>query len=120
LKSDYIGRDHESKDDTSKQVSTPLSEAETRVDSETPTSGTQTPSHEASTSTVSAPSTSVAIEDETAGQPAVGHAKAKMESIIGKINNLITTDIDAIGEAFILFYIRESPLALASSNLTRS
>jgi hypothetical protein len=86
----------------------PSSDAETGVESEASASNGQTPSHEASTSTGTALSTNAAIADENAAQLAEGSAKAKIESIIGKINNLITTDINEIQYSYLLLNIRGS------------
>ena len=84
---------------------TPASES--RPDSETPTSGAQTPLPEASTSTSTAASSSETVVAEAVAQPEGGHAKEKAGHLIGKINNLITSDIDEINVSYNLLFIRE-------------
>ena len=91
------------KKDKEKTVNSPLT-SESRPESETPTSGVQTPLPEASSSTAQS-SSEVSVAGPVV-EPEGGHAQQKTGHLIGKINNLITTDLDELATLFTLMFMR--------------
>jgi hypothetical protein len=112
LRSDALDQTDEKKEKDEKSTEQPSTAStpatESRPESEPSQSGAQTPRQEASTST--AASTSETIVEDVVAQPEGGHVQAKTQNIVGKINNLMTSDVDSIGLSYNLLFIRKYTL----------